>query len=298
MNSIKNLLFLCMFLVSCGIAPDSSKKPSSQSDVLLYRQYRRKALEISKEMREAFLELQTKFEKSSKDSWCVVTPPKSLNSVERKMNVRNVTMDEITDFSRGAFIVSSESEVQLVKNFFVQKFGNPLIDRDNFANPKRSGYRDYNLVFEDKKFKMPFEVQIHLCNIMLIKDIEHIFYEVLNLIDTLSKGNPENLKVIYSKLKKAIKILLIDGNNLNPKEFISVEKAFKIWDTEKTNSLSIKYFVISITNFINNLYKSVLNDYNSRKTRCQIKGINNKICSLDNKVLRQEGFQYIRSVWK
>lgn len=298
MNSIKNLLFLFMFLVSCGIAPDSSKKKSSQSDVLLYRQYRRKALEISKEMREAFLELQTKFEKSSKDSWCVVTPPKSLNSVERKMNVRNVTMDEITDFSRGAFIVSSESEVQLVKNFFVQKFGNPLIDRDNFANPKRSGYRDYNLVFEDKKFKMPFEVQIHLCNIMLIKDIEHIFYEVLNLIDTLSKGNPENLKVIYSKLKKAIKILLIDGNNLNPKEFISVEKAFKIWDTEKTNSLSIKYFVISITNFINNLYKSVLNDYNSRKTRCQIKGINNKKCSLDNKVLRQEGFQYIRSVWK
>ena len=93
-------------------------------------------------------------------------------------------------------------------------------------------------------------------------------------------------------------MLLIDGNNLNPKKFISVEKAFKIWDTEKTNSLSIKYFVISITNFTNNLYKSVLNDYNSRKTRCQIKGINNKNCSLDNKVLGQEGFQYIRSVWK
>ena len=112
MNSIKILLFLCMFLASYGIAPDFSKIPSSRSDVLLYRQYRRKALEISKEMREAFLELQTKFEKSSKDSWCVVTTPKSLNSVERKMNVRNFTMDEITDFSSGEFIVSSESEVQ------------------------------------------------------------------------------------------------------------------------------------------------------------------------------------------
>jgi hypothetical protein len=298
MNSIKNLLFLCMFLISCGIAPDSTKKPLFQSDVLLYRQYRRKALEISQEMREAFLELQTKFEKNNKDSWCVVTPPKSLNSVERKMHVRNITMEEITDFSRGAFIVSSESEVHLAKNYFVQKFGNPLIDRDNFANPKRSGYRDYNLVFEDKKFKMPFEVQIHLCNIMLIKDIEHIFYEVLNLIDTISKGNPHNLKVIYRKLKEAIKILLIDGNNLNPKEFNKVEKAYKIWDSEKTNSESIKYFVSSITNFINNLYKAVLNDYNSKNSKCRIKGIDNKKCSLDNKVLRQEGFHYIKSVWK
>jgi ppGpp synthetase/RelA/SpoT-type nucleotidyltranferase len=298
MNSIKNLLFISMFLVSCGIAPESTKKTSFQSDVLLYQQYRRKALEISKDMREAFLELQTKFEKSSKDSWCVVTPPKSFNSVERKMNVRNITMEEITDFSRGAFIVSSESEVQQVRNFFVQKFGAPLIDRDNFAQPKRSGYRDYNLVFEDKKFKMPFEVQIHLCNIMLIKDIEHIFYEILNLIDTLSKGNPHNIKIIYNKLKEAIKIFLIDGNNLNPIEFNKVQKAYKIWDSEKTNSLYIKYFVTSITKFINNLYKAVLNDYASKKSKCKINGIDNKKCSLDDKKLRQEGFEYIRSVWK
>jgi hypothetical protein len=299
MKYLANYFYLILFnFCSSGNIQVTNKQSTCEKDIKLYQHYRQIAQQISKEIRDAFKDLQTTYEKTNKTSWCLVPEPKSLTSVERKIKVRNVTIDKITDFARGAFIVSSEAEVQYVRNFFLKKFGTPIREKDNFSKPTSTGYTDYNLVFENTKLKMPFEIQIHICNNMLVKNIGHIFYEIIDSIETHNKLHQNNAYDIFIKLKEPLYYLILDGCKLNPIEFDKVYKSFKIWNSDMSNLTYYKHFANKITNFINRLYGAISKDYKSNNSKCNIKGINNKNCSVDEKVIREEGFKYIRSIWK
>jgi len=296
-----------------------------------YAGLKKKAELVTEEIRFKLSNLHKDLKLKNITSWCIVAAPKSRSSFYRKLALKtnntnsnkNTTDNKIkkelilTDIARASFVVASYNDMEYTKRYLIKTFGTPVKIKDNFKNPKSSGYRDINIVFlsstvnkiyiNNRKswrteiIKMNFEIQIHICNIIQVKEIEHTIYEVIRIVDNINskKKFDEILKETFIGIKgwdKLIEHFLAYGNVIDEKNFKIVINQFNIWKNDKNNESNAKEFVRLTRNFSKRLYNVAYEDFISNKTICNITSVNNDTCTLNFKGFIEEGLNYWHSI--
>ena len=155
--------------------------------------------------------------KHNKKALLVSGPLKSENSLLRKLEteypikikkannnqekVKYKDFNDIKDFLRFTIVlVDPISQMPEIISEIESLYNIPIKDKNSFPNPKKSGYADRNTVFAYKddiidldsseshqQFEIKFEVQFQLCSFNIGKAVEHLFYEVIRVLNQLDE---------------------------------------------------------------------------------------------------------------
>jgi ppGpp synthetase/RelA/SpoT-type nucleotidyltranferase len=321
------LLILLQFSISLTKKKTISKLiPWNQNN---YDNYLVPANALTKELRKELSSATQNLQNKGKKSWCIVAPPKSLGSLNRKitMELSDVSVnegvgkdfEEITDLVRCSFVIQSIDDVNSIRDHLTKIYGPPVKIRDNFANPKSSGYRDQNLIFKASKYTIPrdqtiqqnknltkhyefnFEVQIHLCNIFFVKQIEHSFYEAIRLLEKLSND------INFEKVLSNAKMSFTDWENLvsevekvikevNLSDIPEFTALYNVWKMTP-NPANANNLIQNLRKISNNIYSKTMADYEKDKNSCMLTGVENRECTLNNDLFNAGGLSYIKKVW-
>lgn len=182
-----------------------------------------------------------------KDAACIAAPIKSPESLERKISTQfhpNIAgsrkyydFEEITDIIRASIVFKSESAIYEYLNIFKDKVNKDFKFKDRLKDRKVHQYRDINISLqsdvtlprdkglntsslESTQFKIPMEVQLHLCGIFLANKILHFTYEARRLLRFYDGNLNAMLEITETSknefneiLKKNYKLAEIIGDN-------------------------------------------------------------------------------------
>ena len=291
-----------------------------------YDQYKIVADKVTHEIRETLSSLAQELTKENKLSWCIVSSPKGKSSLIRKINLEipynsngKKDFELVTDLARSSFVVTDLNDIERVYQNLISKYGNPKKDKDKFLKPSESGYRDRNLIFESKigtitrdrnypenkdlpvNYHLKFELQIHLCNIILAKEPDHLFYEITRILEKVGpisfnkvlSDSQTTVESFESLVKEANKL----GKEICDKDYEPVLNAHDDWKKDRDNLAKITKFIHEIRNFTRDIYTKAMNDYQKEKRTCVMKSISNKDCKVDPIQLRNEGTSYLKRIW-
>ncbi len=127
----------------------------------------------------------------------IIPPIKTLTRAKQKIAQKlDGDASKITDLAR-ASIVASDIPQLLASYKFIAEHTQVVQIKNRFANPKRSGYRDLNLLLRLPESKMIVEVQLHLTDIAKIKSgPEHRVYEQVQKINAKAAEQKRQLNDI------------------------------------------------------------------------------------------------------
>jgi hypothetical protein len=314
---ISVILLLSMTMIS------SMKKDQSQLipyNPLDYNLYKNVADQANTELINFLNQIMKNIQIVRKKAWCLVAPPKSEESLTRKVQLELDDVDgvkgqkdfeQIKDFVRSSIIFQNLDDLNAVKAKLDSKFGAPIKYKNNFENLNDSGSRDINLVYQFSKhtikrnknlkanqgmseeYGLKFEVQLHICNIFVVKESVHGLYEVQRVVEKINS----NLK--WSKVleisdvsEKSFEIFV---NNINSqikpyakKHLDDWEKAYNNWSNDKDNVIKAKNLVNACIALEKKIFDEAYKDYDFRIKQgllptCFLdKVIDNNICSFKN----------------
>lgn len=339
--------YFLLSILTCLCTLFQIKSESNRSDLScnyppsndIYSRIKESINFITEEIRFELIKLQKLFIDNKKVSWCIVSPPKSIESAQRKMKLNNLTFlnethpeAQINDLARASFIVSNQSDIESVKTHLFNKFGKAILIKDHFSNPKPSGYMDLNIIFpfsnyrhqkgssnlklkqrenlkneESSEFnkykKINFEIQVHLCNIILVKEIEHIFYEVIRIVEKIVHPKMFEQVIREARLEKEkweelIRKFKFQGMSINRPKFEMVLIYYNNWAIDKDSEPKAKDFVKATRKFSGGIYRAVMEDYKKNPGECNLLAVDNEICKLNSELMHIKGMEYLKNILK
>ena len=326
---MKPFFFQIVLLLFFFILRTSAYNKISRSKKLIvwnendYEKYQPTAQSLSDELRTFLKGLVTEFGKS----WCMVAPPKAKPSLVRKINLDipgdakgRKDFEQVTDFARSSFVIQDKDQLDKLFQKISQKYGQPKSDKNNFVKPKPSGYMDRNLVFESQSHKiardanlpenkgkdanyfLQFEVQLHLCNIMLVKEIEHLFYEMIRLLEKVSATQKWSSVLSQAnsnddKWKKLADESNAAGSAISSTDWAPVNTAYTAWTAAKDDTAKAEKLVQQIRTFSNGIYKKAMADYAANKGGCDLSAAVTADCKVDEHKMKQLGLDYLKKIW-
>jgi len=262
-------------------------------------------------------------------SYCTVAPMKSLNSLQRKLssdrfktktklNKKYKNFEEVTDLVRSSFVVTDITKVDSVIADLKAHYPENRKEVNRFKDEKAS-YKDANLVFNsaltvptvkeytenyetNKDFKLPMEVQVHLCGNFLAKGFAHATYEISRLAALITK-----------ELVKTFDVALKDSGDEQGTEFAKVvEETLKLcdymkdakakedltqWNKDRNNKLKAQSLITSLDALGGKVYalsSKIESQADCKKALDAI--VDNKKCSYDEKKFKAAAEAFIKDV--
>jgi hypothetical protein len=141
---------------------------------------------------------------------CIVIVPELKNfdtATEKVKREYHGDWKKLTDIVRCSIVFSNIKDI----NHGLEDFNNsgfPIVYiKDRFKNPTKSGYRDINALFDDKKDRIIGEVQFHLCHIIKVKNMEHRLYEAKRDIEGDASKEHRALSPIEQKVIEKLDLI-------------------------------------------------------------------------------------------
>jgi len=155
-------------------------------------------------------------------------------------------------------------------------------------------------------YGIKFEVQLHLCNLILAKEPDHILYEITRLIKYIKQGTTFNNVLTTTgtteeSFNELLTKLTADIASIDQTDSAAMIAALNTWKTDKDNVVNSQKFVEEINTFARKIYSKAWSQFeiNPNADTCNLSEIiDNSTCSyIPGKSMYNHGIAYLKSIW-